>query len=178
MKICTKCNIEKPFSDFHKDRTTKTGVRSRCKQCMSDDPKKKANDKRRYQENKEEIKKKVKEWYYSNTDKVKETGKIYRNKPGNKERSYNNNLIRQYGIDINRYKQILESQNYACAICGSTETGSKLQKNFSVDHCHKTEKVRGLLCKPCNIMLGEAKDNPRILSRAIEYLEHFNSELE
>ena len=79
-------------------------------------------------------------------------------------------MIHLYGIDINRYNQILESQNYACAICGSTETGGKGKKHFSVDHCHTTKKVRGLLCKSCNIMLGEAKDNTRILSKAIEYL--------
>ena len=170
-KICTKCNIKKPFSDFHKDRTTKTGVRSWCKQCISVDPKKIARVKKRYQENKEEIKKKRKEWYYSNIDKVKETGRKYRDRPGHKERVYNNNLMRMYGIDINRYNQILESQNYTCAICGSTEIGTKHQKNFHVDHCHTTKKVRGLLCKSCNIMLGEAKDDPRIISRAIEYLE-------
>tara|TARA_Y100001937_G_C6999838_1_gene275927 strand:+ start:109 stop:648 length:540 start_codon:yes stop_codon:yes gene_type:complete len=169
-KICTKCNIEKPFSDFHKDRTTKIGVRSQCKQCIAADPKRITRVKKHYQENKEEIKKKTKEWYYSNIDKVKETGRKYRNKSCNKERAYNNNLIRLYGIDINRYNQILESQNYGCAICGSKETGRKDAKNFSVDHCHATKKVRGLLCKSCNIMLGEAKDNTRILYKAIEYL--------
>ena len=36
MKKCTKCGIEKPLSEFHKDRTTKTGVRSMCKTCYSD----------------------------------------------------------------------------------------------------------------------------------------------
>jgi len=134
-KICARCNIEKPFLDFHKNHITKDGLNSYCKQCRSIE------------------------------------GKKYRDRPGHKEHAYNNNLMHLYGIDINRYNQILESQNYACAICGSTETGSKHQKNFHVDHCHTTKKVRGLLCKPCNIMLGEAKDDPRIISRAIEYLE-------
>jgi len=134
-KICARCNIEKPFSDFHKNHKTKDGLNYYCKRCRSIEEKKRAD------------------------------------KPGHKERVYNNSLMRMYGIDINRYNQILESQNYICAICGSTEIGTKHQKNFHVDHCHITKKVRGLLCKSCNIMLGEAKDDPRIISRAIEYLE-------
>ena len=134
-KICARCNIEKPFSDFHKNHKTKDGLNCYCKRCRSIEEKKRAD------------------------------------KPGHKERVYNNSLMRMYGIDINRYNQILESQNYTCAICGSTETGGRGKKHFSVDHCHTTKKVRGLLCKSCNIMLGEAKDNPRTLSRAIEYLE-------
>jgi hypothetical protein len=43
--------------------------------------------------------------------------------------------------------------------------------SFHVDHCHKTDKVRGLLCGPCNIMLGLAKDNEMLLANAILYLE-------
>ena len=94
----------------------------------------------------------------------------YRNKPSSKKRSRNYSLMRMYGIDTNVYNQILESQNYACAICGSNEIGTKHQKNFHVDHCHTTKKVRGLLCKPCNILLGESKDDPSILYRAADYL--------
>jgi hypothetical protein len=55
--------------------------------------------------------------------------------------------------------------NYAeCWICGSTV-------RLCIDHCHKTEKARGLLCSLCNLGLGAFQDNKVKLSRAIEYLE-------
>jgi len=123
-----------------------------------------------YEENKERILLLRKEYYNLNKEEILKQNKVYRNKPSTKKRNRNNKLMRKYGIDTNEYNQLLESQNYTCAICGSTETGGKGKKHFSVDHCHTTKKVRGLLCKSCNIMLGEAKDNTRILSKAIEYL--------
>ena len=123
-----------------------------------------------YEENKERILLLRKEYYNLNKEEILKQNKVYRNKPSTKKRNRNNKLMRKYGIDTNEYNQLLESQNYTCAICGSTETGGKGKKHFSVDHCHTTKKVRGLLCKSCNIMLGEAKDNTRILSKALEYL--------
>ena len=123
-----------------------------------------------YEENKERILLLRKEYYNLNKEEILKQNKVYRNKPSSKKRYRNNWLMRRYGIDTNEYNQLLESQNYTCAICGSTETGGNGKKHFSVDHCHTTKKVRGLLCKSCNIMLGEAKDNTRILSKAIEYL--------
>jgi len=86
-----------------------------------------------------------------------------------KERMRFNRLRREYGIDASEYKEILEKQNNGCAICGkpSIEAYSKV---LHVDHCHTTRKVRGLLCDCCNHLLGNAKDNPAILTAAIEYL--------
>jgi hypothetical protein len=83
-------------------------------------------------------------------------------------------LNRKYNIGKAEYDAMLEKQNGVCAICYEAEvfvnkkTG-KLQE-FSVDHDHKTGDVRGLLCVRCNRMLGYARDNKEILSRAITYL--------
>jgi len=56
-----------------------------------------------------------------------------------------------------------------CAIC--EEELSSDTKHIHVDHCHKTNITRGLLCASCNKGLGFFKDNPRILERAISYLK-------
>lgn len=64
------------------------------------------------------------------------------------------------------YEEKLISQECHCAICGGTESKDRL----CLDHCHTTNKMRGLLCKHCNFILGLAKDNPDILQRAAEYL--------
>ena len=66
---------------------------------------------------------------------------------------------------------MLEAQNGRCKICGTdTPMGNGA---FHVDHCHMTNKVRGLLCHKCNVGLGHFNDNISLLSTAILYLnEH------
>lgn len=69
------------------------------------------------------------------------------------------------------YNQMLESQNYRCAICGDEGNKENRFRKLSIDHDHKTGKVRGLLCSNCNFLLGQAKDDIGILRNAITYLE-------
>lgn len=73
---------------------------------------------------------------------------------------------RKLGVTPEQYEQMLEQQSGVCAICEQPE----INRELAVDHDHKTNKVRGLLCNNCNQMLGRAKDNIRILTKAIEYL--------
>ena len=82
----------------------------------------------------------------------------------------NQHLKRNYGITLNDYNQMLTEQKHQCVVCGTTEPGGKHGK-FMVDHCHSTGKVRGLLCKSCNIALGEVGDNTQTLQSMIEYLQ-------
>jgi hypothetical protein len=77
--------------------------------------------------------------------------------------------MRQYGITVEEYDQMVEEQNGRCKICGTDEPGGN-RKRFSIDHNHKTGEVRGLLCNPCNAALGLFKDNPTILQSALTYL--------
>jgi len=70
---------------------------------------------------------------------------------------------------------MLLDQNGVCKICGLPETrfaGGRIT-NLSVDHNHETSVVRGLLCHFCNMMLGMAKDNPKILTNAAKYLKEY-----
>lgn len=82
-------------------------------------------------------------------------------------------LNRKFKITSEDYNQILQSQNGACAICCQEETHvyrSGKKKELAVDHCHKTNRIRGLLCFNCNQALGRFKDDPERMKRAIEYL--------
>jgi hypothetical protein len=63
----------------------------------------------------------------------------------------------------------LIEQKYSCAICKIS--ASELDRELSVDHDHATDKVRGLLCSPCNIGLGIFQDNIEFLQEAIKYLK-------
>ena len=80
------------------------------------------------------------------------------------------NLKKRYGISVEQYEQMLINQNYRCKICGSTDPGHK-KKHFSVDHCHRTKKVRGLLCTSCNLALGYLKDDVTLLKSCIDYFQ-------
>jgi len=70
-----------------------------------------------------------------------------------------------YGLERCEYLKILKSQKKRCAICKK-----RFKKTPHVDHCHRSKKIRGLLCGPCNIGLGMMKHSKRILKSAIRYL--------
>lgn len=66
-----------------------------------------------------------------------------------------------------KYEELKTLQNNVCAICKKEELG----KDLAVDHCHKTQKVRGLLCENCNRAIGLFKDDPVVCRAASDYLE-------
>ena len=78
-------------------------------------------------------------------------------------------LRTKYGITEADYLHLLVKQHNACAICERFETSRKA-KRLSVDHCHKTGKVRGLLCQRCNAGIGQFLDNPKLIRRAFIYM--------
>lgn len=83
------------------------------------------------------------------------------------------NLRKAFGIGLEEYDQMLEAQGGVCAICSQEETTvrqGRLQ-SLSVDHCHDTGKIRGLLCNSCNRALGKFKDSIEHLLAAAAYLE-------
>ena len=77
----------------------------------------------------------------------------------------------RYGLTYEEWEKIREEEGHACMICSITE--NELGKVLDVDHCHSTGKARGVLCNPCNNMLGRAKDNINLLKAAVTYLETY-----
>lgn len=82
---------------------------------------------------------------------------------------WRNWLRSRYNISEEEHSEMLEKQNYTCAICKQPQNYSRTDKLY-VDHCHVTSKVRGLLCNSCNTGLGNFKDNPNLLRKAATYL--------
>jgi hypothetical protein len=113
-----------------------------------------------------------KKYYEANKDKIKERSK--RNYAKTRElklvKHRHHVLKSRYGITMEEYYQMLETQNNKCAVCDNKAT-----KTLDVDHDHETGRVRGLLCNNCNRGIGHLKDNPDILRRAISYLERTSS---
>ena len=90
----------------------------------------------------------------------------------NQQKVRDRKLKDAYGIGLEEYTCLLKKQKGKCAICRMAEhvlfRGQPYR--LSVDHCHKTGKVRGLLCRSCNHGLGHFRDRPSLLVRAVEYL--------
>ena len=95
----------------------------------------------------------------------------------NKESVIAANRKRKYGISPEEYDAMLEEQNNKCKIClisfdDKTYIFSDGRSPIHTDHCHTTNKIRGLLCNFCNVGLGHFKDDPELLIKAANYLKH------
>ena len=111
-------------------------------------------------QNKERVNEKNRKWAKDNYDKKYDNSK-------------NSKLLKEYGITLDEYNKMSESQNHCCKICGKGETkelnGTKWK--LSVDHCHKTGKIRGLLCSKCNVGLAKFEEDEQQFINAIKYLK-------
>lgn len=188
-KLCTKCKVELTLDNFRKKKDCLFGVSSQCKNCEKEYQninKEKIKDyhkiwykenkiiqlescHKRYKEKREQILDKCKDYYQSHKKEIK----MYPS--SNPEYKKDRYLQRTYGITLNDYNELLEAQNGVCAICGNPETtinkrGNRVQ-DLAVDHDHTTGKVRGLLCRKCNRILGDANENIAILTMATNYLK-------
>lgn len=90
-------------------------------------------------------------------------------KKENPERARGTDYRRKYGIDYETYTSLLTQQEGSCAIC-KAKSSESLRGLLFVDHCHKTGKVRGLLCQNCNTAIGLLQDNPSFCITAAHYL--------
>lgn len=89
----------------------------------------------------------------------------------NPEKEKAGRLRRSHNMTLQEYELLLQVQNFKCLICGSSH-GDWGRKYLVVDHCHTTGRIRGLLCHPCNSMLGHGRDNPEFLRKGAAYLEN------
>lgn len=80
-------------------------------------------------------------------------------------------LKTNHGLTLEDFEAMLLNQNGCCALCGTDVPGPL---SWNVDHNHNTGKVRGLLCQPCNVGLGNFKEDPELLYRAVNYLREPN----
>jgi len=146
-KVCSKCKITKSFEEFHNASKSKDGKMYKCIPCANEDSK---------------------AWIRANPDKNRASQRKRRTARLNKQR------LTRYGVSEEDYEKRLSDQNGVCAICEEPETsrqnGLDIPRQLSVDHCHATGKVRGLLCFACNSGLGSFKDKPERLRRDIAYL--------
>lgn len=143
-KVCKGlCGLEKDVSEFYKGKL-------KCKECYTPYAGDSLN---------------AKSWKKANKCKVLAQKVRWRIKDnGDSVRKSN---LKKFGMTQQDYDDILHNQRGVCKICGVTPS---IVKRLSVDHCHETGIVRGLLCGACNPALGMMRDNVSILQSAIAYL--------
>lgn len=110
--------------------------------------------------NLEKVKANISDWKKANPNYMKEY-------LGNYQREYN--LRTKYKLSLDQYNLMLADQGGVCAVCGKPPTTRPLD----VDHCHSSDRVRGLLCNACNMALGQLKDNPENVRRLLQYILRF-----
>lgn len=142
-----------------------------------------AAQRRWYQNNKDLIRgdrcAALREYYKANRERMKKDAMLYyrKNKPAILARRKANytteigwlNKLKERGLTLTDYEKMVSSQKGRCAICGC-----KPERKLSIDHCHQTEKIRGLLCSLCNVGLGCFSDSSTIMQFAIDYLSRSN----
>ena len=110
-----------------------------------------------------------KKYYKKNKEKIV----AYREK--NKEKSAINkkkyHLRVNFNLTYEEYNNMLKEQSNKCKICKTIFSKTEYKTLPCVDHCHTTDKVRGLLCVNCNSGIGMLKDSTNLLKKAINYLE-------
>ncbi len=154
MKICPKCGVEKPRTEFYKDRSKRDGLYSWCKPCVKDYATKR----------------------YANNPK-KSRAKSKRSRVENRENVRQQN-IRRRGMTPKSFDAMLASQGGVCAICRGVNQNSN---RLSIDHDHNccpkaqacSKCIRALLCISCNNGLGLFQDDPALLRKAADYLENY-----
>ena len=177
MKTCKKCKVEKPNSEFYKSKASKDGLQTRCKPCLNVltefvtvevkrcsrcNTIKSAADFTIDRKSRDMLK------YYCKDCNHKVGRKWVKDNPI-RHREYINAWVKEYfknnpekapkewtriKISDNTYAVMLQDFNGQCAMCHKSPNYPLI-----VDHSHSTGKVRGLLCKPCNMLLGHFGDD-------------------
>lgn len=186
---CNKCGVELDDENYTIPTSKKRNI-SNCDTCVREYKRKqyiKNQEKIRQQsrewrkKNPEKAKQKTYEWRKKNPERMKQQRKVWYITKGKQryndriEQIRNRTLQRRYGITLDEAKEIFESQNHKCKICGRELKlyGSKNAEDTAhIDHNHTTGQVRGILCSSCNTGLGKFYDNPVFLQAAIDYLNN------
>jgi hypothetical protein len=83
--------------------------------------------------------------------------------------------LTRYDLSAQEYTRMFFMQGSRCAICGRRQ--DELEHALCVDHDHASGKVRGLICRSCNLGIANFEENVVYLRRAIEYVEIWKGEL-
>lgn len=160
LKTCITCKEEKPETEFYSNGYTRVDgskkSRNDCKSCC----RKRRQQYFRDPDKRKGINKRRRKNYISDNGCRRGLNKMYA-------------LRSLYGLTVTDFERMLQNQNSSCAICGVSDHDT--HKGLFIDHDHKTQEVRGLLCINCNNGLGHFRDSEELLFAAANYLSQSKS---
>jgi len=135
-----------------------------CRSCRN------ASARKCRQARQEDYQARHKKWIEENPLEYAESRKSYkernREKIARKAKFYG--LKKRHGLSQEDFERMCREQGEKCAICGDPPMGK--QPTLCVDHCHRSGRIRSLLCKSCNRAIGLFKEDPKRLLSAVAYL--------
>jgi hypothetical protein len=175
-KECSRCRSTLPLSDFNRHAMTADGYSWQCRPCRREtttrkphpDARRKRRDREREREREvarqrlpgdefaEKKRARARAWYQNNKARAIATRRAYR-------------WRHEYGVSPEQVELMRVAQNNRCGSCFEnfgTETPS-------VDHCHTSGEVRGLLCTKCNLGIGHFQDSPTRMRQGADYIERW-----
>jgi hypothetical protein len=147
LKMCTRCGKVKPLKEFYKRWTSRKNRHEQCAACKTE--LRHEQEALRGEKYSTEWKRKNRVAYFRGQDKY---------------------YAKKRGLTWEQYMLAVKEQDGLCAICGKPNTMKGKDRRLTIDHDHKTEQFRGLICQPCNFGLGGFRDNPESLLAAVRYL--------
>lgn len=149
MRICRVCLLPEGAKVKFSGHSRKV-----CNRCRGRDY---------YERNQEKARTAAHAYYHANKKEIR--ARVVAKYKANPDIRWNRELRYRYGISLKDYDAMCAAQSNRCAICGNLP-----KKRLSIDHCHASNHLRGLLCGNCNTGLGMFKDDPVVMEKAIAYL--------
>lgn len=159
-KTCSKCGETKTLDAFYRQKRGRLGRSSVCRTCAQ------ARDACYSRARQSKRRPEQAAYRRKHPEKVKAWKAAYYQK--HKEKLWAQKLLNAYGVSAAQYYAMLDAQNGRCAICARHQDA--FAKRLFVDHCHQSGKIRGLLCKDCNIALGILGDSRSRVLQVARYL--------
>jgi hypothetical protein len=159
VKFCKACNTNKIEDSFYKDKSKQDGLTFYCKLCyklrqrayskerMTEEQRQKNNARSKLHRelNPERVRNLIKKAYY----------------------------LKNYGITYEQFLAMYEASGKKCSICDKVviHLGRNIHNRAVLDHCHKTGKIRNILCHMCNASIGLMREDKELIMKVYKYLE-------
>lgn len=182
MKVCGTCSMEKSVTEFNKSQSATDGLQWSCRECQRNHSvvrkEIRAAYNKKFREEHPDIANGWSRTYRGrHPEKRRESARLSAQRARDERPEETSGyarqwlLLRQYGMTMDDYDKMFSEQNGVCAVCGRKQTHSPAHNGYlCVDHDHITGKIRGLLCRKCNMALGHVDDSVHILRNMMEYI--------
>lgn len=172
---CSRCRKKFSIDQFYSNKARQDGLDVYCKSCRN------GSNSRWRAANKEKYEQWLKEYWEDHKEKRRAIARKYRrahpyteaDKRWNRDhkdyyvRKQLERRLKELGFTREQYTALVEAQGGKCAICAKPLGRGE----FCLDHSHSTGVVRGILCRRCNLGVGQFSDDPILLRTAAAYLE-------